>query len=29
MEERVFKIPSKEVQEIVIDRILNRVEARQ
>lgn len=28
MEEEIFKVPPKEVQEVVIDRILSRVEAR-
>lgn len=28
-EKEVFKVPPKEVQEVVIDRILNRVETRQ
>lgn len=29
MEEKVFKVPPKEVQEVVVERILSRVEARQ
>lgn len=28
-EKEVFKVPPKEVQEVVVDRILNRIEARQ
>lgn len=28
-EKEIFKVPPKEVQEVVVDRILSRVEARQ